>query len=136
RAKTSARVDGPAAARPNAGSTRSPPGRPNVRIAHLTDPHVPPAEDALVPARAYLSKRWMGGLNLALGRGKRHRLELLEAAIAEINREAYEHVVVTGDLTNLSLESEFARAAEILGRIEGGPARTTILPGNHHAYTY
>jgi 3',5'-cyclic AMP phosphodiesterase CpdA len=42
---------------------------------------------------------------------------------------------VTGDLTNLSLSAEFARARLLIDRIAGGPARVTVIPGNHDAYT-
>ena len=108
-----------------------------MRVAHLTDPHVF-AEEGIGAAEIYgtlPSKRWLGGLNLALGRRKHHREGLLEAAIDDINRHGYEHVILTGDLTNLSLEAEFRRARILVDRFDGGPARVTVLPGNHDAYT-
>jgi len=104
-----------------------------MRIAHITDLHVLSLEGTTV--RDFLNKRWIGGLNVALNRGRKHSEGLLEAAIDDINRQGFEHVVVTGDLTNLSLEPEFRRARQIIDRIAGGPARVTVLPGNHDSYT-
>jgi 3',5'-cyclic AMP phosphodiesterase CpdA len=44
-------------------------------------------------------------------------------------------VVVTGDLTNLGLETEFPAATAWLQRL-GGPQRVSIVPGNHDTYTF
>jgi 3',5'-cyclic AMP phosphodiesterase CpdA len=103
-----------------------------MRIAHITDLHVFSLEG--VTPRDFLNKRWMGGLNLALHRGRKHQEGLLEAAIDDINRQGYEHLLVTGDLTNLALEAEFRRARRLLERA-GDRRRVTIIPGNHDAYT-
>ena len=47
-----------------------------------------------------------------------------------------DHVVVTGDLTNLALESEFELARDLFERELGlDPSRVTIVPGNHDLYT-
>jgi 3',5'-cyclic AMP phosphodiesterase CpdA len=105
-----------------------------VRIAHLTDPHVLSLEGE--SPTAFLNKRWIGGLNIALHRGRRHSEGLLEAAIDDINQAGYDHVIVTGDITNLSLDAEFRRARQLLDRISGAPRRVTVLPGNHDAYTH
>ncbi len=43
-----------------------------------------------------------------------------------------DHVVITGDLTNLALESEFARARAILEPLAG---KLSVIPGNHDVYT-
>src|SRR5262249_8599424 len=104
-----------------------------VRIAHITDLHVFSLEG--VRPTDFLNKRWLGGLNLALGRRKKHAEGLLGAAVDAINQQGYEHVVVTGDLTNLSLDAEFRRAHALLTRLSGGRERVTILPGNHDVYT-
>lgn len=103
-----------------------------MRIAHITDLHVLSLEGA--KAGDFLNKRWIGGLNLAINRGRKHSVGLLEAAIDDIRAQGFEHVVVTGDLTNLSLPSEFALARQMIERA-GGPERVTVIPGNHDAYT-
>jgi 3',5'-cyclic AMP phosphodiesterase CpdA len=43
------------------------------------------------------------------------------------------HIAVTGDLVNLSLDAEFARAARWLDQV-GPPDQVTLVPGNHDAY--
>ena len=103
-----------------------------MRIAHITDLHVLSLEGT--SARDFLNKRWIGGLNVAINRGKKHSAELLAAAIDDILAQGFEHVVITGDLTNLSLQSEFELARKMIERL-GGPDRVTIIPGNHDAYT-
>ena len=45
-----------------------------------------------------------------------------------------DHLVITGDLTNLALESEYRRAAEIVGRF-GSKLEISVVPGNHDIYT-
>ena len=47
----------------------------------------------------------------------------------------WDHLVITGDLTQLSLEEEFELAHETLEPLlRRGEARVTILPGNHDRY--
>ena len=48
--------------------------------------------------------------------------------------EQVDHILVTGDLTNLALESEFARARGLLEPI-ALYERLSIVPGNHDIYT-
>ncbi len=103
-----------------------------MRIAQLSDVHVLDLEG--VTLRRFFNKRITGLANL---RGKRHNahpIALLERAIDDVLAQEVDHVVVTGDLTNLSLESEFSRARELLSRL-GGPDRLSVIPGNHDVYT-
>ncbi len=118
-------------------STRSP-SRPRslildpMRIAHLSDPHLL----SLSGARAldFANKRWIGGMNLLIKRGKNHRNEIFEAMVDDLNDADVDHVLCTGDITNLSLEPEFRFAREHFDRLELGPEHVTVLPGNHDAY--
>ncbi len=104
-----------------------------MRVAHISDLHVP-APDGVRITRL-LGKRLTGWANLRLRRAALHRTDTLRAVIAEIARDPPDHVVVTGDLTNLSLESEFEAAKDVLSGL-GLPAdRVSIIPGNHDSYT-
>jgi 3',5'-cyclic AMP phosphodiesterase CpdA len=102
-----------------------------LRIAHVSDLHV------LSPLgsewrRALFNKRLTGYFNVLLGRGRVYRRPYLEVVLAAAARAA-DHVVVTGDITNLALESEYAEARALLD----GVARTTevtVVPGNHDLY--
>jgi len=58
---------------------------------------------------------------------------VLEALLADLREMQPDQMVVTGDLTNISLPSEFPLALEWLQRI-GPPERVSAVPGNHDAY--
>jgi 3',5'-cyclic AMP phosphodiesterase CpdA len=103
-----------------------------MRIAHCSDLHLL----SLAGARAldFANKRWIGGLNLLANRGRHHHPEIFEAMVADFNRSALDHILVTGDVTNLALEEEFRFARRLFDTIELGPDQVTVLPGNHDAY--
>jgi 3',5'-cyclic AMP phosphodiesterase CpdA len=106
-----------------------------VRIAHLSDLHAL-ALDGVSPLE-FINKRILGYANLRLGRRRdKHPVHLFETVVDEVNRAGYDHVVVTGDLTNLSLAPEFALARRLLDTLELGPAEVTVVPGNHDVYTW
>ena len=80
-----------------------------------------------------LNKRFFGWLSWKLRRRRYHRGAVLEALLADLHRASPDHVAITGDLTNISLEGEFPAAAQWLERI-GGSERVSVVPGNHDAY--
>jgi len=128
-----------------------------MRIAHFSDLHVL-ALDGVGFAR-YLNKRITGVANLALRRAPLdeltgawraaaervpsrlrkkdfHRTEYVRRVAREIARTRVDHVVITGDVTNLALEPEFLAAKTILeGELHLAPADVSIIPGNHDLYT-
>jgi 3',5'-cyclic AMP phosphodiesterase CpdA len=105
-----------------------------MKIAHFSDLHLLSLDN--VPAYRFLNKRLTGWVNLRLKRGHVHRAAYVRAIAQEIARIGVDHVVVTGDLTNLALEPEFELARDVLERDLGfDPSRVTIVPGNHDAYT-
>jgi 3',5'-cyclic AMP phosphodiesterase CpdA len=104
-----------------------------MRIAHLSDVHAL-ALDGVRPW-SFLNKRVAGYINLRLNRREKHPVQLFRAIVADLNAHPVDEVVVTGDLTNLSLAPEFRLAREILDGIALGPAHVTVVPGNHDVYT-
>ena len=76
-----------------------------MRIAHFSDLHV--LSLAGVGWHRFLGKRFTGWANLKLKRSHAHRSSYVRSVAAEIRRVKVDHVVITGDLTNLSLEPEF-----------------------------
>ena len=46
-----------------------------------------------------------------------------------------DHVVITGDISNLALEAEFDRARSVFARLGMAPEQISIIPGNHDVYT-
>lgn len=105
------------------------------RIAHLSDLHVLALEG--VPLwRLLTGKRLTGYFNLLLRRGAAHSAALAHHLLEDLAQQDVDHVVITGDMTNLALESEFAAARRLLERRVGLPAnRITVIPGNHDRYT-
>jgi 3',5'-cyclic AMP phosphodiesterase CpdA len=103
-----------------------------MRLAHLSDLHLLSLEGAR--AGDFLNKRWMGGLNLALNRGKHYRAEVFEAAVEDLNALGIDEIVCTGDLTNLSFAAEFRFARARFDQLVRGPEHVTCIPGNHDSY--
>jgi 3',5'-cyclic AMP phosphodiesterase CpdA len=105
-----------------------------MKIAHISDLHVLALEG--VPAYRFLNKRLTGLANLRLKRGAIHRTAYVHAIARAIREAGVDHVIVSGDLTNLALESELAAVREILDReLDMDPAQVTLVPGNHDLYT-
>ncbi len=77
-----------------------------------------------------------GWVNLQLARrDKRIPRRASKRWIADLNQQVVDEVIVSGDLTNLSLPPEFALARTILDRLQLGPTHVTVVPGNHDVYT-
>jgi len=100
-------------------------------VGHLSDLH----STAVVVRHPgmLLNKRFLGWLSWQLRRRKVHLPAVLDALIDDLATTAPDHVVVTGDMVNISLESEFPLARQWLERI-GSPADVSLVPGNHDAY--
>lgn len=102
------------------------------RLAHLSDPHLPPPP---LPFRwgDVASKRL---LSRFAWRRKRHRHQraVLDAITADIAARAPDHVAITGDLINFATPEEFAAARTWLEAF-GDPGSVTVTPGNHDALT-
>ena len=108
-----------------------------MKVLHLSDVHLAP----VVPGR----RPWHGGWRRLLAQvelqlmGRARRYAKAPEALARILEEAAElevdHLVLSGDLTVLARDEEFALVAESLGALTGQPARLTVVPGNHDRYT-
>lgn len=101
------------------------------RLAHLSDPHLGSLPR---PRLAELAgKRVLGFLNWHRKRRALHREEVLIELIADMRAFKPDHLAITGDLINLSLEKEFEPARAWLEAL-GTPHDVTVVPGNHDAY--
>ncbi len=98
-------------------------------LAHLSDLHLA----ARPRLKELAGKRGLGFINWQRGRKYIHRVEALEALTRDLKACAVDHIAVTGDLVNLSLPAEYARAREWLDRL-GSPHDVTVIPGNHDIY--
>lgn len=100
-------------------------------LAHLSDPHLPTSKG--VRPRALANKRFLGYLSWRFRRSHIHRPAILSRIVSDLRRLNPDHVVVTGDLVNLSLAAEFRHATEWLQNL-GMADWVTVVPGNHDAY--
>lgn len=103
-----------------------------MRIAHFSDPHLLSIDGARL--RDIFNKRWLGVVNLLTHRAREHKLEVFEALAADINGQSIDHVICTGDITNVALRGEFAFARRQFERFDHGTDAMTVIPGNHDAY--
>ncbi len=98
-------------------------------LAHLSDLHL-----AATPRLSQLiSKRGLGFINWQRKRKYIHRPEILDVITSDLRMQPADHIAVTGDLVNLSLPAEYARARQWLGTL-GQPRDVTVVPGNHDVY--
>ena len=100
-------------------------------LAHISDIHLAPLPRPSL--RDLASKRITGWLNWQLKRGHALRRDTLSALIAHLKAHRPDMTAVTGDLVNLALEEETARAANWLSAL-GQPEEVCAIPGNHDAY--
>lgn len=97
-----------------------------MRIAHLSDLHVLSRTGAQW-RRIIFNKRLTGYANLILRRGRVHRREYLLAVLSAAVERA-DHPVITGDITNLSLEHEYEEARALLNEASRR-TEVTVVPG-------
>jgi 3',5'-cyclic AMP phosphodiesterase CpdA len=98
-------------------------------LAHLSDLHM-----ALQPKLPQLiGKRALGFINWHRKRKHVHLREVLDDITRDLKAQPADHIAVTGDLVNLSLPIEYARARQWLETI-GTPNNVTVIPGNHDVY--
>jgi 3',5'-cyclic AMP phosphodiesterase CpdA len=100
-------------------------------LAHLSDVHLAPVPS--INPLELISKRGLGFLNWLRKRHRIHRRDVLDAVVADLKKQAYDHIAFTGDLINLSLTTEYPSSRTWLDQL--GPAdQVTFVPGNHDTY--
>lgn len=102
-----------------------------LRIAHVSDLHVL-SPSGVEWRRMLFNKRITGHANLLLNRGRVYRLDYLRCVLTAAAAQA-DHVVVTGDITNLALETEYDEARALLDGLAKA-VEVTVVPGNHDIY--
>ncbi|MDJ0945185.1 MAG: metallophosphoesterase [Kiloniellales bacterium] len=101
------------------------------QLAHFSDPHIAPLPKARPSELA--NKRFLGWLSWKRRRRRVHRREILDALAADLRAQGPDHVVVTGDITNIALPAEFRQAGDWLESL-GAADWISVVPGNHDAY--
>lgn len=101
------------------------------RIAHISDVHLGPVPTPRL--RDLASKRLVGYANWRRNRANVMTSDTLDRLVEDLKAQQPDHIVVTGDLTNIALREEFENARRWLEYL-GPPDRVTAIPGNHDAY--
>jgi 3',5'-cyclic AMP phosphodiesterase CpdA len=100
-------------------------------LAHLSDPHLAPLPE---PSwRELMSKRITGYINWQRRRRFVHDPDVLAKIVADVKRQAPDHIAVTGDIANIALPNEFMHGREWLESL-GSPRDVSFVPGNHDVY--
>lgn len=100
----------------------------NMRIAHLSDLHLL-SEDRRSRSWAAQFVSLHRPLDLV------GRKEKLVRALQQAKARGAEHVVLSGDLTEVGASAEFEVLAHLLADSPFAPRQITLVPGNHDAYT-
>jgi 3',5'-cyclic AMP phosphodiesterase CpdA len=102
-----------------------------MHIAHVSDLHVL-SRTGSQWREILFNKRLTGYVNLILHRSRVHRRDYLVAVLSAAAARA-DHLVVTGDITNLALEHEYQEARALLDQA-AARGEVTVVPGNHDIY--
>jgi 3',5'-cyclic AMP phosphodiesterase CpdA len=103
-----------------------------MRLAHCSDLHLLSHDGARWLELA--NKRWIGAMNLLSNRSRHYHVRAFDDMVDDLNALGVDHVLCTGDVTNLALPQEFEFARAHFDRLRGGPEHVTVIPGNHDAY--
>ena len=110
--------------------TQNPDTRPGdtLTFAHVTDPHLTSPDQPSL--RSLLNKRFLSYLSWRRHRCQIHDRGVLDMLVDDLRASTAQHLAITGDLTQLGLDSEFQDALEWLRELSA-PGRVSLIPGNH-----
>lgn len=101
------------------------------RLAHLSDLHLP---FHLSNPFSLLNKRLIGFLSWQFNRRHIHLQNVLENMKSDLYQQKPDHMVITGDIVNISLPEEYQKATDWLEQLQD-PEHLSVIPGNHDFYT-
>ena len=104
-----------------------------MKIAHLSDLHLFSLQG--MPLTRLLNKRIFGLANVLYVRRAHRHSDAAKRLLAHIQSLSVDHIVITGDVSNLALESEFAAVRALLNEFGMSPQTLSMIPGNHDVYT-
>ncbi|RLQ88362.1 metallophosphoesterase family protein [Notoacmeibacter ruber] len=100
-------------------------------LGHISDLHLGPLPD--IRYRELVSKRITGYVNWHRTRRSALGDEVLNRVAEHMLQSSLDHVAITGDMTNLALDSEIESARQWLEGFGDGQF-VSLVPGNHDAY--
>jgi 3',5'-cyclic AMP phosphodiesterase CpdA len=95
-----------------------------MRLAHCSDLHLLSLDG--VRALDYLNKRWIGRMNLITSRSRHYHTAAFDDMVEDLNAQQIDHLICTGDVTNLALPGEFRYARERFDRLRLGTRGVTV----------
>jgi len=101
------------------------------RIAHLSDMHL--LESG--PVASIMEGLAIRIVSVGRAVDPRGRARKLERALQAAIRTGADHLVISGDLTEVGAPAQFAAFAQVLSDSGIVPENVTLVPGNHDAYT-
>jgi 3',5'-cyclic AMP phosphodiesterase CpdA len=102
-----------------------------IRIAHLSDVHFGKICRDL---SQFLSKRWIGNLNLILSRQHTYETKHLWRLPNLFHSLEVDYVFITGDLSSTSSDVEFSEGKRFVYAFKEKELPTFFVPGNHDCY--
>ena len=103
-----------------------------IKIAHISDLHLWKITFNL---SQFLSKRWIGNINLIFFRKKKFNKEQIFSLPEVFEKLKINYVIVTGDISSTSLDDEFLFGKKLFDELEKRGIKSLFLPGNHDCYT-
>jgi 3',5'-cyclic AMP phosphodiesterase CpdA len=105
-----------------------------MKIGHISDLHIFKLGSPRVSE--FFNKRLLGGVNLLMNRTEEHSVGVVREALKHLEQQDVDHIAITGDVTNLALDAEFAAVADVIDEdIPDASERVSVVPGNHDYYT-
>lgn len=100
-------------------------------LAHLTDIHFP--QNPRFSMSEISLKRFFGFLNWHLSRKSMHLSKTLDEISKDVLAQKFDHMIVSGDLVNLSLRKEYEAGLYWMKQF-GETSDISFVPGNHDYY--
>ena len=105
--------------------------RLNLKLAHTSDLHLTSLER--LPWKELCNKRIIGYLSWRLRRRRTLSVKMLDTTLSDVSNHAPDHLLISGDLTQLGTRGECAQVKSWLQNLFT-PDYISIVPGNHDAY--
>jgi Icc protein len=101
------------------------------RIAHISDVHMLEAG----PVPSVLRRMAIRFVSAGRAVDARARTKRLKKGLSAAIRSGADHLVISGDLTEVGSDGQFEAFSEALDESGISPENITLVPGNHDAYT-
>jgi len=103
-----------------------------MRIAHLSDFHILEPD---VRRRDFRDRVRLGYLSFFRPLDAEARVKRALRAVARACERGFDHLVISGDLTEDGTAEQFEEVARVLLESRVDPSKVTLVPGNHDAYS-